>query len=124
MIWKYWHYWSSWLAMALAVAPAQAELVEPGNYRFELSGGGNAEQHRQSSEMDTAADRDGYIAVYPNGTGQLRDKLLTWNAGNCCGHTQTQGIDDVWFISAVIDDSKVATRLDTPVCTDLNRPGN
>ncbi|MGR8978768.1 MAG: alpha/beta hydrolase family esterase [Gammaproteobacteria bacterium] len=54
--------------------------------------------------MDRAADRDGYLAVYPNGSGRLAERFLTWNAGNCCGYAQAQGIDDVGFISALIDD--------------------
>lgn len=57
--------------------------------------GGNAKQHRQATGMDLAADRDGYIVAYPNGTGRLSEHLLTWNAGNCCGYAQKNNIDDV-----------------------------
>jgi polyhydroxybutyrate depolymerase len=67
-------------------------------------GGGNAQQHRQSSGMDTAADRDGYLVAYPDGSGRMAGRLLTWNAGNCCGYARAQDIDDVGFIAAVIDD--------------------
>ena len=67
-------------------------------------GGGNARQYRQSSGMDAAADRDGYMVIYPNGTGRLAEHLLTWNAGNCCGHAQASGVDDVGFISSFLDD--------------------
>jgi len=116
-----------------ASLPARADALAPGSYRFDLElsgrtrsylthvppqvasrpmplvlslhgGGGNAQQHRQSSGMDSAADRDGYIVVYPNGSGRLSDHLLTWNAGNCCGYAQAHGIDDLGFISAVIND--------------------
>jgi len=114
----------------------------PGDYRFELEaggrtrsylvhvppqtvagplpvvislhgGGGNAQQHRQSSGMDAAADRDGYIAVYPNGSGLLRDRLLTWNAGNCCAYAQDHGVDDVGFIAALLDDLGRRAAIDT-----------
>jgi poly(3-hydroxybutyrate) depolymerase len=122
------------LGIALVCAQASAFALPPGDYRFELpwegaarsyyvhvpaqatsrrlpivlslhGGGGNANQHRRKTGMDAAAaDRDGYIAVYPNGSGQFAERLLTWNAGNCCGYAQAQGIDDVGFLSAVIDD--------------------
>jgi polyhydroxybutyrate depolymerase len=45
------------------------------------------------------ADLNNFIVVYPNGTGSTR----SWNAGNCCGYAMTNDIDDVGFISALID---------------------
>ncbi len=113
--------------------PAWAGELAPGDYRFEVDaggrrrsylvhvphqgvperlpvvlslhgGGGNARQHRQSSGMDAAADRAGYMVIYPNGTGRLDEHLLTWNAGNCCGYAQARGVDDVKFISSLLDD--------------------
>jgi polyhydroxybutyrate depolymerase len=131
-----------WLAalLALLAGTAQALALAPGDYCFELKhdgrsrsylvhvppkaavpppvvlslhgGGGNADQHRRSSGMDAAADRDGYIAVYPNGSGRLGDRLLTWNAGNCCGYARVQGVDDVGFIAALLDDLARRTEID------------
>jgi len=75
-------------------------------------GGGNAQQHRQSAGLDAAADRDGYIAVYPNGSGTLGNRLLTWNAGNCCSYAMDHKIDDVGFISALIDDLSKRASID------------
>lgn len=75
-------------------------------------GGGNAQQHREATGMDISADRDGYIVVYPNGSGHLSEHLLTWNAGNCCGYAQKQGIDDVLFISVLLDDLAQKTSID------------
>jgi polyhydroxybutyrate depolymerase len=129
------------LSTGLAL-PAWAGTLSPGDHRFEFEaggrtrsylvhvppqaasgplpavlslhgGGGNARQHRKSSGMDTAADRDGYIAVYPNGTGRTAGQLLTWNAGNCCGSAQAQGVDDVEFISGLLDDLGRRAALDT-----------
>src|SRR5687768_2016517 len=34
--------------------------------------------------MNETADREGFVLVYPFGTGE-RERLLFWNAGNCCG---------------------------------------
>jgi polyhydroxybutyrate depolymerase len=67
-------------------------------------GGGNAKNQKWYSRMDEAADRDGYIAVYPNGTGGIGDRLLTWNAGTCCGRAAANRVDDVGFVVALLDD--------------------
>lgn len=67
-------------------------------------GGGHAAVQKSYSRMDAAADRDGYVAVYPNGTGGIGGRLLTWNAGSCCGPAAADGVDDVGFSLAVLDD--------------------
>jgi polyhydroxybutyrate depolymerase len=67
-------------------------------------GGGNPAQFRRSAGIDRVADREGFIAVYPAGTG-VGKFLLTWNAGtNCCGRALSLGIDDVGFTRAVVHD--------------------
>jgi len=45
------------------------------------------------------ADANNFIAVYPEGLGSPR----SWNAGYCCGYAVMNNIDDVGFISALID---------------------
>jgi len=67
-------------------------------------GGGHARVQKTYTRMDVAADRDGYIAVYPNGTGGFGGRFLTWNAGTCCGPAAADRIDDVGFSLALIDD--------------------
>jgi polyhydroxybutyrate depolymerase len=67
-------------------------------------GGGNAQQFQESCELDRLADRDGFLLVYPNGTGRLEDRLLTWNAGKGCGYAMENRVDDVGFSLAVLDD--------------------
>ncbi|MFI5953703.1 alpha/beta hydrolase family esterase [Cryptosporangium sp. NPDC051539] len=64
-------------------------------------GGGNGAQVEKQTGFSDLADRKGFIAVYPNGSG--RTKLLTWNAGACCAYARDQGIDDVGFLRALID---------------------
>jgi polyhydroxybutyrate depolymerase len=67
-------------------------------------GGGNPGQFKRSAGLDEVADREGFIAVYPAGTG-LGGFLLTWNAGtDCCGRARALGVDDVGFTRAVLDD--------------------
>ncbi len=73
-------------------------------------GGGNAQSIAKMTGFDAEADRQGFIAVYPNGTDESRPLMnlfgkpgfLTWNAGNCCGYAQEHGIDDVGFLRAVV----------------------
>jgi polyhydroxybutyrate depolymerase len=67
-------------------------------------GGGNAVSQQRYVHMDAIADREGFIVVYPNGTGVLQDSLLTWNAGTCCGIAVRREIDDVGFVRALLDE--------------------
>ena len=53
--------------------------------------------------MSLKADEENFIVVYPSGTGILRDKLLTWNSGNCCGYALKHNVNDVGFIAALLD---------------------
>lgn len=67
-------------------------------------GGGNASGMRQMTGMDDVADKNGFIAAYPEGnSAPIMDKLRTWNAGKCCGYAASHNVDDVGFIGAVID---------------------
>jgi polyhydroxybutyrate depolymerase len=70
--------------------------------------GSNAEQEERYSGMDAAADADGFVAVYANGTGP-KTRTLTWNAGGCCYWAMSHKIDDVGFTRALLDD--LATRI-------------
>jgi polyhydroxybutyrate depolymerase len=65
-------------------------------------GGGNAEGMAQTSGLTAKADEERFIVIYPNGTGRLRNRLLTWNSGNCCGYAQENNVDDVSFIRSLI----------------------
>jgi len=67
-------------------------------------GGGSAASQERYAHMDAIADREGFIVVYPNGTGMLQDSLLTWNAGTCCGMAARQDTDDVGFVRALLDE--------------------
>jgi polyhydroxybutyrate depolymerase len=67
-------------------------------------GGGNAEGAVRMTGFSAKADREGFVVVYPNGTGRLKTRLLTWNSGNCCGWAMDKNVDDVGFIRALIDE--------------------
>jgi polyhydroxybutyrate depolymerase len=57
--------------------------------------------------LNQKADEAGFLAVYPNGTGNF------WNAGKCCGPPVQKGVDDVAFIAAVLDELAGAHSVDT-----------
>jgi polyhydroxybutyrate depolymerase len=75
-------------------------------------GGGEAEGYKGYAGLDAVADREGVLVVYPNGSGILPRRLLTWNAGECCGYAMNQRVDDVGFAIAVLDDLARRTRVD------------
>jgi polyhydroxybutyrate depolymerase len=79
-------------------------------------GGGNPKSERTISMMDQAADRYGFIAVYPQGTG-AKGRLInphgyTWNAGTCCGWAMENRIDDVGYTNALLDDLEKQFNID------------
>jgi polyhydroxybutyrate depolymerase len=63
---------------------------------------GRPEGLRTQTRLNDAADRHGFLAVYPEGTGVAR--LLTFNAGSCCGWAARQRVDDVGFVRRLLDE--------------------
>ena len=72
---------------------------------------GSAEAIETETGFSDLADRENFVAVYPNGMG-LYGWLQHWNAGHCCGKAAADGIDDVGFFEAVIDDVVQRLRID------------
>jgi len=65
-------------------------------------GGGNAANLERTVRLDAIAEREGFLVVYPDGSGRLDEILLTWNAGNCCGYALDEQVDDIGFIGALV----------------------
>lgn len=80
-----------------------------------LHGGfGSGQQIESSSRILEVADANGFLVVSPDGvagSGGVR----TWNASGCCGYAAANGVDDVGFISSLLD------RLQANVCVDRRR---
>jgi polyhydroxybutyrate depolymerase len=110
-----------WLAFGgrqrsyILYAPASIKWDKPTPLIFILHGGtGNAESAIRMSNFNEVADKNGILVVYPNGTGRLsNDKLLTWNGGDCCAYAETQNVDDVGFIRAIVSDLRSKINIDT-----------
>jgi polyhydroxybutyrate depolymerase len=80
-----------------------------------LHGGlGNAKIIEKMTCMDDIADTGKFIVAYPEGTAtRFNENLRTWNAGRCCGPAVRQNVDDVKFISKMIDDIHARYGIDT-----------
>jgi polyhydroxybutyrate depolymerase len=59
-------------------------------------GGANAATMVTFSGLNETADKAGFIVAYPDGSGRL-PRMLTFNAGNCCGQAAAGNVDDVEF---------------------------
>jgi polyhydroxybutyrate depolymerase len=73
--------------------------------------GSNGEQQNQLSGMDAKADAAGFIAVHPEGLGLEQ----SWNAGDCCGFAHEADVDDIGFVSTMLD------ALEERLCIDPHR---
>jgi polyhydroxybutyrate depolymerase len=94
--------------------PTSVDWNQPVPLVFVFHGGtGNAQSAILMSGFNEVADQNGFIAVYPNGTGPLQvDKLLTWNVGSCCAYAQENHIDDVGFVRAIVTDLQSLASID------------
>ena len=54
--------------------------------------------------MDSLAEARHFLVAYPDGTGGRFGLNTDWNAGECCGNAQRDGVDDVGFLRALIAD--------------------
>ncbi|MFQ5652316.1 MAG: alpha/beta hydrolase family esterase [bacterium] len=93
--------------------PKTFDRNQPAPLVIVLHGGaGNADNAIRMTGMSAKADEEGFLAVYPQGTGRLRKHALTWNAANCCGYAHQTNIDDVGFIRALLDTLQAHYKID------------
>lgn len=52
----------------------------------------------------TFSDDEAVVMAFPDGSGS--GSLLTWNAGTCCGYAETNNIDDIEFLDALVVELK------------------
>jgi len=76
-------------------------------------GGSRAVTIELSTGFSNLADEEGFIAVYPNGTGTLEPLYLGFNAGHCCGITVDNEVDDVGFLREMINEIKSNLSIDS-----------
>jgi polyhydroxybutyrate depolymerase len=69
----------------------------------------------ETTRLNEKADKEGFIAIYPDGTGKKlfrRKGFFTWNAGDCCGEAYKENIGDVEFIRALLDSLQTTLPVD------------
>lgn len=78
-------------------------------------GGGNALQTSNHVDMNSLADTENFVVLYPEGVGKkvLGKTFATWNAGSCCGQAQEDNIDDVAYIKSVLEHASAQYNIDT-----------
>ena len=91
--------------------PPEAKMQKPIPLLFNLHGGGGTAKGTPGLtfwRFNTLADRDGFIVVYPNAIkknwndGRKLENVLAWK----------EDIDDVGFISAIVDELKKKHNID------------
>lgn len=58
----------------------------------------NAEAFREVTQFDRAARAGNFVVVYPESLGD------SWNAGFCCGIPAEQGVDDLGFLTGLLEE--------------------
>jgi len=58
---------------------------------------GTGAAQEKLSNFNAVADREGFLVVYPDGIGR------SWNAGHGVGKAERRNVDDVQFVSKLID---------------------
>ncbi len=87
--------------------PPSLDTTKPVPVVFVFHGGlGQPAAIRWQTKMDGVSDKNGFIAVYPAGSGPLGGRsLLTWNAGGgAMGYAAKRQIDDMAFVRAIRND--------------------
>jgi polyhydroxybutyrate depolymerase len=75
-------------------------------------GGGSGEQVGEATGLAEAGVRAGFVVVFPDGTGALRNRLLTWNSGGIDVYAGEHDVDDVAFVRAVVADVQKRVAID------------
>ena len=70
----------------------------------------SARSTERGTGMSDKADREGFIAVYPQAAGFIR---TTWNAGFCCGDAYLQGVADLKFFKKLIETLRSNLNIDS-----------
>jgi polyhydroxybutyrate depolymerase len=83
----------------LLYVPSKYKNSRPTPLIFNFHGlGGEAVGQFGYTQMSALAEKFKFILVTPQGIGN------SWNGGNCCGSAAADGIDDVGFVSNMIDE--------------------
>jgi len=96
--------------------PASYRADRPVPLVLALHGGGGDAQIQANDAFYgqiSKSDAEGYVVAFPNGFSRFKSgKLATWHAGLCCGAARDQGVDDVGFIRALVQQLRSQLNID------------
>lgn len=75
-------------------------------------GGGNSQNAERMMGWTQKGQSEGFAVVYPNGSGLRGNLFLTFNGKHCCSYAMQNNIDDVAFISKLIDELVANNQVD------------
>ncbi|MEZ5446975.1 MAG: PHB depolymerase family esterase [Gammaproteobacteria bacterium] len=80
---------------------------------FFHGGGGDMQQAAASYGWREKAEQEGFVVAFPNGSSRLpRQRLATWNAGDCCGYARDRQVDDAAYVRLVLADIRRRAAID------------
>ncbi len=96
-----------------------ADLPSPAPLVVMLHGGfGSAQQAERAYGGDQLADGAKFVVAYPDGVGRA------WNVnGGCCGRPSREGVDDVGFVNAVVNDVAANVGIGRRYATGISNGG-
>ena len=85
--------------------PAGHDCATPAPVVFGFHGfASGAAEFAATSRITDRAEREGFVAVHPEGTSGAPAGVQGWNAGRCCGGAAQAGVDDVGFVRTLLGD--------------------
>lgn len=95
---------------SLVHVPASYDPTKAMPVVIDLHGlGGDGAQEAALTSANANADSAGFISVHPTGA---TTPIGSWNAGQCCGTAPSEHVDDMGFLTALLDE------LDAKLCVD------
>lgn len=91
--------------------PPDLDMTRPAPLVLVFHGfGSSATAVRSQTAFDDAADRNGFIVLYPIGTGGAN--RLSWNAGECCASAVEEQVDETSFVHGILSDLETIASVD------------
>lgn len=75
------------------------------------------------TDFSSMADREGFIVAYPEGFRSSDAGFRSWNARFCCRDAKGEGVDDIGFLSALIDQMGARYRIKGVLITGFSNGG-